>query len=51
MKKKKNVFKPRLPDAAVKTLRCRGGAHSTKKGKKGYNRQRDKHGWRYQAEP
>lgn len=35
---KQKTFKPRLPMDAVILLRTKGGAHSTPKGKKGYNR-------------
>lgn len=40
--KKKKLFTPRLPMEAVIKLRTGGGAHSTKRGKKGYARARDK---------
>lgn len=39
--KKKNL-KPRLPMEAVNLLRSRGGAHSLPKGKKGYDRNKEK---------
>jgi len=42
MKAKKKFFKPRLPQEAVETLRRRGGAHSTKKGERGYSRKKEK---------
>jgi hypothetical protein len=35
---KGNRNKSRLPKAAVKALRSRGGAHGTYKGARGYNR-------------
>jgi len=40
--KKRRFFKPRLPAEAVNVLRHKGGAHSTKKGAKGYNRDKEK---------
>jgi len=40
-KKKKAKVKNRLPWGMVVTLRRCGGPHSSKKGKRGYNRQRD----------
>lgn len=39
MKKQKQI-KPRLPMEAVLALRSKGGAHSTKRGKRGYDRKR-----------
>ena len=41
MKKKKSP-KLRLPESAVQTLKIRGGAHSSPKGKKGYDRKKIK---------
>ena len=41
MKNKKRLT-PRLPMEAVETLRHKGGAHSTKRGKRGYDRKRAK---------
>ena len=40
--KKKSFTSPRLPREAVALLRSRGGAHSSKKGKKGYDRNEEK---------
>lgn len=40
--KSKKLFKTRLPMEAVNLLRSRGGAHSSKKGKKGYDRKKEK---------
>jgi len=40
--KKTTVKKFKLPAEAVYSLRKKGGAHSTKKGAKGYSRKRDK---------
>jgi hypothetical protein len=40
MKKEKKFNMVKLPDAAVMTMRKRGGAHSTKKGQKGYSRKK-----------
>ena len=34
--------KSRLPKAAIKALRSRGGAHGTHKGQRGYNRAAEK---------
>jgi len=34
--------KSRLPKAAIKALRSRGGAHGTHKGRRGYNRTAEK---------
>jgi hypothetical protein len=41
MKKKKKTG-VKLPAAVVETLRKRGGAHSSRKGKKGYSRKNNK---------
>ena len=49
MKKKKN-WKPRLPREAIETLRHRGGAHGSPKGRRGYSRQREKSAWRKQMD-
>ena len=49
MKKKKN-WKPRLPREAIETLRHRGGAHGSPRGKRGYSRQREKSAWRKQMD-
>jgi hypothetical protein len=40
--KKKYVWRPRLPQAVIDTLRHRGGAHGSKKGGKGYERSKEK---------
>ena len=39
---KKTIRIRRLSPETIQTLRTKGGAHSTKKGKKGYNRKREK---------
>ena len=39
---KKNFLKPRLPMEVVVKLRKGGGAHSSPKGKRGYDRNREK---------
>jgi hypothetical protein len=41
-RKKKRVLTPRLPMAEVLFLRSHGGAQSTKSGKRGYDRKREK---------
>jgi hypothetical protein len=41
-KKKKRVLTRRLPKETYMFLRSHGGAHSSKKGKKGYNRKKEK---------
>jgi hypothetical protein len=41
MKNKKRIT-PRLPMEVVEALRHKGGAHSTKRGKRGYDRKRIK---------
>jgi len=41
-KKKKRVLTPRLPMETVKFLRSHGGAQTSRKGKKGYNRKAEK---------
>ena len=46
-KQRRKVEKAKIPriklrNEEVETLRKRGGAHSSKKGKRGYNRKRDK---------
>jgi hypothetical protein len=41
MKERKSI-KPRLPIEAVNLLRTRGGVQTTKKGKKGYDRNKEK---------
>ena len=48
--KKKRIWKPRLPKEVVETLRHRGGAHGSPKGKRGYSRQREKSAWRKQID-
>lgn len=40
--KNKKLFKTRLPMEAVNALRHKGGAHSSKKGKRGYDRNNEK---------
>jgi len=40
--KKKKASKLRLPESAVQMLKTRGGAHSSPKGKKGYDRKKFK---------
>ena len=40
--KSKKLFKTRLPMEAVNALRHKGGSHSSKKGKKGYDRNKEK---------
>lgn len=40
--KNKKFFKTRLPMEAVNALRHKGGAHSSKKGKRGYDRNKEK---------
>ena len=42
MKNKKKSLTPRLPMEEVLFLRSRGGAQTSKKGKKGYNRKAEK---------
>jgi hypothetical protein len=39
---KKKIFKLRLPMEAVNILRHRGSAHSSPKGQKGYDRNKEK---------
>jgi len=41
--RKGKKVKARLPMEMVQKLRHAGGAQSSKKGKRGYNRKRDKH--------
>lgn len=41
-KKNKEHYKTRLPMEAVEKLKRGGGAHGSRKGKKGYDRKRDK---------
>jgi hypothetical protein len=40
--KKKKVWKARLPMDAVDVLRHKGGAHSSPRGKRGYDRNKNK---------
>jgi hypothetical protein len=40
--KNKKLFRTRLPMEAVNALRHKGGAHSSKKGKRGYDRNKEK---------
>lgn len=49
MKKKKRI-KARIPTEVVEILRHKGGAHSTKKGARGYNRKRAKQSQHYSDE-
>ena len=39
---KRSRIKHRIPMEAVQVLRSKGGAHSTKKGAKGYDRKKEK---------
>jgi len=41
-KKKSRRIKPRLPMGIVEVLRHKGGAHSSPKGEKGYDRNQQK---------
>ena len=41
-KKSQKKIKPRLPMEAVKTLRSKGGPQSSNKGKKGYDRKKER---------
>ncbi len=47
--KKKRVLTPRLPMKGVLFLRSHGGAQTSKKGKKGYNRKIEKEEQQRQA--
>ena len=49
-KKKEKRIKPRLHPDTVETLHKRGGSHGTRKGKRGYNRKREKSQWKKQLE-
>ncbi len=40
--KNKKLFKARLPMEAVEILRHKGGAHSSPKGRRGYDRNKEK---------
>ena len=39
---KKKILKPRLPMDAVQALRHKGGVHSSAKGQRGYDRNKEK---------
>ena len=49
-KKQQKKIKVRLPMEAVKTLRSKGGPQSTNKGKKGYNKKKERQK-KWRAEP
>jgi len=51
MKRKKKILKPRIPKEMYTRLRHIGGAHSTPKGKKGYNRKKEKEKTRREKTP
>lgn len=44
--KNKKLFKTRLPMEAVNALRHKGGAHSSPKGRNGYDRNKEKEAFR-----
>ncbi len=50
MKKKVERIKPRLHPSTVETLRHKGGAHGSRKGKRSYNRKRANVQWKKQLE-
>jgi len=39
-------FRPHFSKEVIETLRKRGGAHGSKKGKRGYNRKQEKFKWK-----
>ncbi len=49
-KKKVERIKPRLHPDTIDALRHKGGAHSSRKGKRGYNRKRANAQWKKQLD-
>ncbi len=49
-KQNKKRTKPRLHPSTVEALRHKGGAHGSRKGKRGYNRKKGKIQWKKQLE-